>query len=112
MSDEVIVRPDFDQVLADEKNREIIEEFENEAKTRTLSGWWARLVTGLSVATTLFALYYAAAGAEIPFTTFVLVPTASVFGQTTTTKHIYEQLFLPPILTLTSPLYPPHPRVL
>ncbi|HEX9494125.1 MAG TPA: TRAP transporter fused permease subunit [Candidatus Limnocylindria bacterium] len=112
MSDEVIVRPDFDQVLADEKNREIIEEFENEAKTRTLSGWWARLVTGLSVATTLFALYYAAAGAEIPFTTFVLVPTVSVFGQTITTKQIYEMIFLAAILTLTFLLYPAHPRFL
>src|SRR5258708_821862 len=112
MSDEVIVRPDFDQVLADEKNREIIEEFENEAKTRTLSGWWARLVTGLSVATTLFALYYAAAGAEIPFTTLVLVPTVSVFGQTITTKQIYEMIFLAAILTLTFLLYPAHPRFL
>lgn len=112
MSDEVIVRPDFDQVLADEKNREIIEEFENEAKTRTLNGWWARLVTGLSVATTLFALYYAAAGAEIPFTTFVLVPTVSVFGQTITTKQIYEMIFLAAILTLTFLLYPAHPRFL
>src|SRR5207245_9848092 len=34
--EEVIARPDFEQVVADEKNREIIEEFENEAKTRTL----------------------------------------------------------------------------
>ena len=112
MSDEVIVRPDFDQVLADEKNREIIEEFENEAKTRTLTGWWARLVTGLSVSTTLFALYYAAAGAEIPFTDFVLVPTVSVFGQTITTKQIYEMIFLAAILTLTFILYPAHPRFL
>src|SRR5258708_32231186 len=101
MSDEVIVRPDFDQVLADEKNREIIEEFENEAKTRTLSGWWARLVTGLSAATTLFALYYAAAGADIPFTTFVLVPTVSVFAQTITPTQTYEIVSLPPYLQLT-----------
>jgi TRAP transporter 4TM/12TM fusion protein len=112
VSNEVIVRPDLDQVLADEKNREIIEEFENEAKTRTLTGWWSRLVTGLSVATTLFALYYAAAGAEIPFTKFVLVPTASVFGQTITTKQIYEMLFLAAVLTLTFLLYPAHPRFL
>ena len=112
MTEELIARPDLDQVLADEKNREIIEEFENEAKTRTLSGWWARLVTGLSVATTLFALYYAAAGAEIPFTTVVLVPTVSVFGQTITTKQIYEMIFLAAILTLTFLLYPAHPRFL
>ena len=112
MSDEIIVRPDLDQVLSDEKNREIIEEYENEAKTRTLSGWWARLVTSLSVATTLFALYYAAAGAEIPFTGVVLVPTISVFGETITTKQIYELLFLAAVLTLTYLLYPAHPRFL
>ncbi len=109
---EIIVRPDLDQVLSDEKNREIIEEYENEAKTRTLSGWWARVVTSLSVATTLFALYYAAAGAEIPFTTFVLVPTISVFGETITTKQIYEMLFLAAVLTLTFLVYPAHRRFL
>ena len=109
---EVVVRPDFEQVVADEKNREIIEEFENEAKTRSLTGWWARIVTSLSVATTLFALYYAAAGAEIPFTHVVLVPTFQIFGETITTKQIYEMLFLGAILTLTFLLYPAHPRYL
>ena len=107
---EVVVRPDFDAVQRDEKNREIIEEFESEAKTRTLSGWWARFATSLSVATTLFALYYAAAGAEIPFTSVVLVPTISVFGETITTKQIYEMLFLAAVLTLTFILYPAHHR--
>lgn len=110
MTDEVIVRPDLDKVLSDEKNREIIEEFESESKTRTLTGWWDRLVTGLSVATTLFALYYAAAGAEIPFTGVVLVPTLYVLGQTITTKQIYEMIFLAAILVLTFLLYPAHPR--
>ena len=110
--DEIIVRPDFDAVITDERNRELIEEFENEAKTRTFTGWWARLVTGLSVATTLFALYYAAAGAEIPFTNFVLVPSISVFGQTITTKQIYEMIFLAAILVLSYLLYPAHPRFL
>ena len=109
---EVVVRPDFEQVVADEKNRELIEEYENEAKTRTLAGWWARIVTSLSVATTLFALYYAAAGAEIPFTGVVLVPSIQVFGETITTKQIYEMLFLAAILTLTFLLYPAHPRFL
>jgi TRAP transporter 4TM/12TM fusion protein len=107
---EIVVRPDFDAVVTDEKNREIIEEFESEAKTRTLSGWWARFATSLSVATTLFALYYAAAGAEIPFTSVVLVPTISVFGETITTKQIYEMLFLAAVLTLTFILYPAHRR--
>ena len=111
MSD-VVVRPDFDAVLSDEKNREIIEEFESEAKTRSLTGWWARFATSLSVATTLFALYYAAAGAEIPFTSVVLVPTISVFGETITTKQIYEMLFLAAVLTLTFILYPAHRRFL
>jgi len=112
MTEEVIVRPDFDEIAADQKTREIIEEFESEAKTRTLTGWWARLVTSLSVATTLFALYYAAAGAEIPFTSVVLVPTVSVFGETITTKQIYEMLFLAAVLTLTFLLYPAHARFL
>jgi len=108
---EVVVRPDFESVVSDEKNREIIEEFENEAKTRTLTGWWARFATSLSVATTLFALYYAAAGAEIPLTNVVL-PTISVFGETITTKQIYEMLFLAAVLTLTFILYPAHRRFL
>src|SRR5258708_3603354 len=101
MSEEIIVRPDLDQVLSDEKNRALIEEFESESKTRTLVGWWDRIVTGLSVAVTLFALYYAAAGAEIPFTSFVLVPTFYVLGQTITTKQIYEMIFLAAVLVLT-----------
>jgi len=108
---DIVVRPDFEAVQSDEKNREIIEEFESEAKTRTLTGWWARLATSLSVATTLFALYYAAAGAEIPFTS-LQVPTISVFGETITTKQIYEMLFLAAVLTLTFVLYPAHHRFL
>ena len=112
VDDGIIVRPDFDAVITDDRNRELIEEFENEAKTRTFTGWWARFVTSLSVATTLFALYYAAAGAEIPFTSFVLVPSISVFGQTITTKQIYEMIFLAAILVLSYVLYPAHPRFL
>ena len=110
MSDEVIARPDLEQVLSDEKNRELIEEFESESKTRTLTGPWDRFVTVLSVGVTLFALYYAAAGAEIPFTDFVLVPTFYLFGQTITTKQIYVMLFLGSTLVLTFLLYPAHRR--
>ncbi|CAN5169659.1 hypothetical protein BH18CHL2_BH18CHL2_01500 [soil metagenome] len=109
---EVIERPDLEAVLADERTKELIEEFESEAKTRTFTGFWDRFVTALSVATTLFALYYAAAGAEIPFTDMVLVPSISLFGQTVTTKQIYEMLFLAAVLTLTYLLYPAHPRFL
>jgi len=110
LSDEVIARPDLEQVLSDEKNRELIEEFESESKTRTLTGPWDRFVTVLSVGVTLFALYYAAAGAEIPFTDFVLVPTFYLFGQTITTKQIYVMLFLGSTLVLTFLLYPAHRR--
>ena len=110
MSDGVIARPDLDEVLTDEKNREIIEEFENESKTRIFTGTWARVVTFLSVATTLFALYYAAAGADIPGTGIVLVPNVRILGQTLTTPQIYVMLFLSATLVLTFLLYPSRPR--
>ena len=109
---EVIARPDLEAVLADDKTKALIEEYESEAKTRTFSGWWDRLVTILSVATTLFALYYAAAGAEIPLTTIVLVPSIRILGQTITTPQIYVMLFLTAILVLTFLLYPMNRRSL
>ena len=52
---EVVARPDLEAVLADEKTKELIEEYEAEAKTRTFTGWWDHAVTVLAVATTLFA---------------------------------------------------------
>ena len=110
LSGEVIARPDLETVLADEKTKQLVEEFEVEARTRDLRGFWARAVTALAVATTLFALYFAAAGAEIPFTSVVLVPTFRVFGQTITTPQIYVMLFLVAILILTFLVYPAHPR--
>src|SRR5206468_6417087 len=88
------------------------EEFESEAKTRSLPGFWGRVVTVLSVGTTLFALYYAAAGAEIPGTRFVLVPNFRIGGQTITTPQIYVMLFLSAILVLTFLAYPAGPRFL
>src|SRR5437764_12742746 len=107
---EVIARPDLEAVLADDKTKELIEEYEAEAKTRTFTGWWDKFVTGLAVGTTLFALYFAAAGAEIPFTGVVLVPSLRVLGQTITTPQIYVMIFLTAILVLTFLLYPMHPR--
>src|SRR6267143_892129 len=101
-----IARPDLDAILAEEKTKEIIEEFESEAKTRTFTGLWDWVVTALCVATTLFALYYAAAGAEIPLTNIVLVPSIRIFGQTITTPQVYTMLFLSAILVLTFLLYP------
>jgi hypothetical protein len=38
MSEEVIVRPDFESVVADEKNRELIEEFERRRPARSPVG--------------------------------------------------------------------------
>ncbi len=111
-AEERIARPDFDAIVADDKNRELIEEFESESKTRSLGGWWGRSVTILSVATTLFALYYAAAGATLPFTDIVFMPNVRVGGQTVTTPQIYVMLFLSAILVLTFLLYPAHRRYL
>jgi len=104
---EVVVRPDLDKVLADEKTKELIEEYEQESRTRTLTGVWGRTATIIAVATTLFALYYAIAGAEIPFTRIVLVPSVHIFGQTITTPQIYTMLFLTAVLVLTFLWYPP-----
>jgi TRAP transporter 4TM/12TM fusion protein len=107
-----VERPDFDAVVADEKNREIIEEFESESKTRKLTGAWGTAVTVLSVATTLFALYFAAAGVKLPVLDIVLVPNFRILGQTITTPQIYTMVFLSAILVLTFLVYPPHPRFL
>src|SRR5438046_1042040 len=107
---EIIARPDLDAVLAEDKTKELIEEFEAEAKTRTFTGAWDAFVTSLAVGTTLFALYFAAAGAEIPFVGIQLVPSFVLFGQTITTPQIYVMIFLSAILVLTFLLYPMHPR--
>jgi hypothetical protein len=109
---EVIARPDLEAVLAEDKTKELIEEYEAEARTRTFTGLWDIVVTTIAVATTLFALYFAAAGAEIPFTGVVLVPSFRVLGQTITTPQIYVMIFLTAILVLTFLRYPMHPLVI
>ena len=109
-SAEVVVRPDLEKVLADEKTKELIEEYEQEARTRTLTGAPARVVTVIAVVTTLFALYYSIAGAQIPFTSFVPIPSFRIFGQTITTPQIYTMIFLTAALVLTFLLYPPLAR--
>src|SRR5881628_2059804 len=107
---DIVVRPDLEKVLADDKTKELIEEYEAEARTRTLGGVWGRVVTTIAVVTTLFALYYSIAGAQIPFTSFVLVPSIRILGQTITTPQIYTMLFLSAILVLTFLVYPPAAR--
>ena len=107
---EIVVRPDLEKVLADEKTKELIEEYEQEARTRDLRGLTGRIVTAIAVTTTLFALYYSIAGAEIPFTSFVPIPSFRILGQTITTPQIYTMLFLSAALVLTFLLYPPLAR--
>lgn len=109
MTVERIERPDLDTAL-DEEKRGLIEKFEAEARTRSLTGAWGKLVEVLAVALALFALYYAAAGAEIPGTGIVLVPNFRVLGETITTPQIYVMLFLSAVLVLTFLVYPPHKR--
>src|SRR3981081_3820900 len=106
---ERVSRPDLDEVLADEKTKELIEEFEQEARTRTLTGAWAGIVNGIAVAVSLFALNYAIAGAHIPLPGIV-VPSFRVFDQTITTPQIYVMIFLTGTLILTFLLYPAIPR--
>jgi len=110
VTEELVVRPDLEKVLADEKTKELIEEYEQEARTRDLKGTLGTAVTVIAVATTLFALYYSIAGAELPLTRFVPVPSFRFFGQTITTPQIYTMLFLSAVLVLTFLLYPPLPR--
>ena len=110
MTVERLDRPDLDAALADEKSRELIQEYEQEARTRTLTGGWKRLVDGLAVGTALLALYNAAAGAELPGTRFVLVPNIPILGISLTTLQVYVMVFLAAILVLTFLLYPAHKR--
>lgn len=107
---EVIVRPDLEQVLSDSKTREIIEEFEQEARTREFGGRLRWFVNGLALATSLFALYFAIAGAPIPGTTFAPIQPLQIFGETITTPQIYEMVFLAAVLVLTFLVYPPLSR--
>ncbi|HET8569804.1 MAG TPA: TRAP transporter fused permease subunit [Candidatus Limnocylindria bacterium] len=107
---ERIAAPDLESPLIDEKSRELIEEFEQEARTRPLTGGWARFVDVLAVATALLALYYAAAGAELPGTRFVLIPNVPILGVSVTTLQIYVMAFLALILVMTFLVYPPHKR--
>ncbi|MEK7284982.1 MAG: hypothetical protein AAB114_03875, partial [Chloroflexota bacterium] len=55
-------------VVDERRAQEVIEEFETEARTRPLRGAWATFATAFGVAVAFLALYYAMAGAPIPFT--------------------------------------------
>ena len=59
----------------------LIEQFENEAATRTLRGWPARLATALAVALSCYALYWVVAVVEAQLyrTSFLLLVLAATF---------------------------------
>jgi TRAP transporter 4TM/12TM fusion protein len=92
--------------LDQKRTQELIEEFEAEARTRTFTGTWSLIVTAGSVALALIALYYATAGAPIPFTTIPLIPNISPFGLNITTLQVYSLVFLGSALALTFVYYP------
>lgn len=93
-------------MLDQKQTQELIEQFDSESRTRTLDGFWARFVLVGGVATALLSLYYAMAGAPLPFTNIPLVPNVTVLGQTITTPQIYNLVFLGAALVLTFAYYP------
>ncbi|MGH2471402.1 MAG: TRAP transporter permease [Candidatus Limnocylindria bacterium] len=92
--------------LDQKRTQELIEEFEAEARTRTFTGTGALIVTAGSVALALVALYYATAGAPVPFTNIPLIPNISPFGLNITTLQVYSLVFLGSALALTFVYYP------
>ena len=90
----------------DARAQELIEQFETESRTRALAGFWAKFALAGGVAVALLAIYYAMAGAPIPFTRFQLIPNVVLFGQTITTPQIYNLVFLGATLVLTFLFYP------
>ncbi len=87
--------------LSQERAQELIEEFEAEARTRTLHGRWRTVATVGGIAVAVLSLYYATAGAPVPFTQIPLIPNISLFGLNITTLQIYSLLFLGASLSLT-----------
>ncbi|HET7700453.1 MAG TPA: TRAP transporter fused permease subunit [Candidatus Limnocylindria bacterium] len=110
MSEDRVARPDLERVLSDVKTKEIIEQFEQEARTREFTGLQRWVVNAMALATSVFALYYAIAGTPLPGTSFVPVPNIRLFGETITTPQIFVMIFLACILTLTFLVYPPAAR--
>ena len=95
-----------DATVDDKRAQELIEQFETESRTRVLTGFWGRFAQSGGVATALLAIYYAMAGAPIPFTNIQLIPNIVVYGQTITTPQIYNLVFLGAALVLTFLYYP------
>lgn len=97
-----VVQPALDE----RRTQELIEQFEAESRTRDLGGFWARFALIGGVAVALLAIYYAMAGAPIPFTNIQILPNVVIYGQTITTPQIYNLVFLGAALILTFVYYP------
>ena len=93
-------------VIDEKRAHELIEEFEAEARTRELHGHWATFARAFGVLVSLIALYYAVAGAPIPFTRIQMLPNVSFFGLSITTQHVFSLVFLSSALVLTFVHYP------
>jgi TRAP transporter 4TM/12TM fusion protein len=98
--------PVVDIEQAERRAHELIEEFEAEARTRSLEGPWAVFARVFGVIVAIVALYYAVAGAPIPFTSIQLIPNVTFFGLSLTTVHIFSVIFLASALVLTFVHYP------
>jgi TRAP transporter 4TM/12TM fusion protein len=97
---------ELEPVVDEVRAHELIEEFEAEARTRSLAGRWAVAARVLGVALSLLSLYYAVSGAPIPFTNIQLIPNVSFFDLSLTTQHIFSLVFLSGALILTFIHYP------
>ena len=102
-----VIPPTGETAVDERRAHELIEEYEAEARTRDLPPAWARAARIFGVAVSLIAIYYAMAGAPIPFTSIQLIPNVTVFGLSLTTLHIFSIVFLSASLILTFIHYPP-----
>jgi hypothetical protein len=78
--------PDNNEVISQEKVEQLIEEFENEAATRKLSGAWAWIAGIVAAALSIYALYWT---------------------QAIITTQVYRATFLMLVLALTFFYFPP-----
>ena len=73
--------PDTNEVISQEKVEQLIEEFENEAATRKLSGAWAWIAGIVAAALSIYALYWTQAiiTTQVYRATFLMLVLALTF---------------------------------
>jgi len=73
--------PDNNEVISQEKVEQLIEEFENEAATRKLSGAWAWIAGIVAAALSIYALYWTQAiiTTQVYRATFLMLVLALTF---------------------------------